>query len=118
MAQPKRIGTKTHKQGRREATPRTGRGTFPPHPSFSSNPPHKLPPNPQALIDDIPRRGRGRKTAVVPSENFRLRRELDAHNANSIVPDEVVLAWRRDYLNGKTAQEWVMYAKELNKPRC
>jgi hypothetical protein len=64
------------------------------------------------------RRGRGRKTAVVPAENVRLRRELDAHNArilfNSIVPDEVVLAWRRDYLDGKTAQEWVIYAKELN----
>ena len=44
-------------------------------------------------------RGRGRKAAVTPVENFRLGRE-----------------WRRDYLNDMTATEWVAYAKRLNTP--
>lgn len=138
MAQPNRIGTKAQVKGRRKAAPRTGRGTFPPHPSFSSNPPHKLPPNPQvytyglgaAFKAPVPpgRLGRilnaarrGRKTAVVSAENVCLGREdrFAVHNAwikiREIVPDEVVLAWRRDYLNGKTAQEWVLYANETKK---
>lgn len=75
-------------------------------------------------MQKLNRRGRGRKAAVVPAENFRLGREdrFAVHNAwiqiREIVPDEVVLAWRRAYLDGKTAQEWVMYAKELNDPIC